>query len=61
MLPKTREYVKGYDDKNKYMCFLAEDDEQVQLKMMSVGGFLGVKNITYLSLKPKRVWCIVFL
>ena len=27
MLPKMRAYVKGYDDKNKYMCFLAEDDK----------------------------------
>ena len=36
MLPKTSAYVKIYDGKTKWMCFLAEDEELLNISTSKV-------------------------
>ena len=63
MLPKTRAYVKSYDEKTKWMYFLIEDDEllekfntiwdKVSTDIKKELGREPVYNKNYLKIKAK--------
>ena len=50
MLPNTSAYVKSYDGKTKWMCFLIEDDDLLE-KYNTIWGKVSadIKKIASLS------------